>query len=352
MTTDAAGTDPLFNSLNQLVVAGQLTPEEAQIAHDAVRRADRAPRLDRVLIAVGVAFVWAAVWISTSRARGQGDIDWSNYLMGIAGTLGLIGVAVAAYFLVTDLPLRSNLMAWPGAVGAIAAGQMVGVAMDDSDATVYVLGLVIAGLSAGGYYLTRRGVFLVSGLAGLAALYVQLYDDLLGFDDIDGDNFAMTIAAVIAFYTVAVTAAGWFLPATRDLTGVLAGIVSVVGFSLTMIALSLVGVVSGFFASFDDSRRPKREDTWDNDVWVILLIAALLCAGWAWCAWQSGHMGYRLLIIAMVVSIVPFSTLALAVQHPTWWELVVGLMGAAALGFAGLRAMGGLDEARAKLLPR
>lgn len=339
MTKDASGPDPLHNSLNQLVIAGQLTPEEAQAAHDAVRRVDRSPRLDQVLIAAGAGLVWAAVWISTYRTRGQGDFDWSNLLVGIAGALGLIGVAVAAYFLVTDLALRSNLMAWPGALGAIAAGQMVAVAMDDTDATLYVMGAVIAALSAGGHYLTRRGAFLVSGLLGGAVLYGQLFDDLIGFSDIEGDNFAMSIAAMITVYTIAVTAAGWFLPATRDLTGVIAGVASVVGFVLTLLGIALVSVVTAIFSGFG-GEEAKRDDTYDNDIWVMLLLAAILCAAWAWCAWQTGHMGYRLLIVAMVVGLVPISTLALAVQHPTWWSLVVGLFGGAAIGYAGLRALG------------
>ena len=33
-------------------------------------------------------------------------------------------------------------------------------------------------------------------------------------------------------------------------------------------------------------------------------------------------------------------------------KLTYRLLGAAALGFAGLRALGGLDQAKAKLLPR
>lgn len=352
MTSPTSERDALYDSLNALVVSGNLTAGEAQTAHDAVRRGDPAPRLDRVLIAVGSAFVFAAVMISSFKTRGQGDIDWSNYLMGIAGAVGLLGVAAAAYFLVSDLPLRSNLMAWPGALGAVSAGLMLGVAMDDSDATLYVVGLAIAALSGGGWYLTRRGAFLVSGMLGLALVYGQLFDDLIGFDDLDGDNFAMTIAAVIAFFTIAVTAGGWFLPATRDLTGVLAGIVSVVGFAITLIALSLVGLVTAIFSGFGESGPSRRDDTFDNDVWVIMLIAAILCAGWAWCSWQTGHLGYRLLILGMVVIVVPAATLVLAVQHPTWWELVVGLLGAAALGFAGVRALGGIEEARAKLTTR
>lgn len=349
MTSQASDRDALYDSLNALVVSGDLTAEEAQTAHDAVRRGDASPRLDRVLIALGSAFVFAAVLLSSFKTRGQGDIDWSNYLMGLAGAAGLLGVAAAAYFLVDDRPLRSNLMAWPGALGAVAVGLMIGVAMDDSDATLYVVGLAIAALSGGGWYVTQRGAFLVSGLLGLALLYGQLFDDLIGFDDVEGDNFAMTVVAVIAFFTVAVTVGGWFLPATRDLTGVVAGIVSVVGIVLTLIALAVVGLVTSIFSGFGDSRTPARDDTFDNDVWVILLIAAVLCAGWAWCSWQTGHMGYRLLILGMVTPVVPLSTLVLAVEHPTYWELVVGLLGAVALGYAVVRALGGIDQAKARM---
>ena len=87
-------------------------------------------------------------------------------------------------------------------------------------------------------------------------------------------------------------------------------------------------------------------------MWVILLIAAVLCAGWAWCSWQTGHLGFRLLILAMVVIMVPAATLVLVVEHPTWWELITGLIGAVALGYAAVRALGGIDEAKARLTRR
>ncbi len=312
-------------------------------------------RLDEALIALGSGLVWAAILISSIKTRGQGDIDWSNYLMGIAGTLGLLGVAAVGYLYVTDQVLRSNLMAWPGAFAALGAGLMIGVAMDDNDATLYAVGLVIAAISGAGYYAIRRGSFLVTGLVGLALLYGQLFDDVIGFDDIEGDNFAMTIAGVVAFYTVAVTAAGWFLPETRDLTGVLAGAVSVIGFALTMIALAVVGFVmtfiGGFAGAFDDSAGGgfKRDDTFDNDVWVILVVALLLCLGWAWCSWQTGHMGYRILIVTMLSIVVPASVFVLAVKHPTWWELLAGLGGAVALGAVAVRALGGLGAVNSKV---
>ena len=39
----------------------------------------------------------------------------------------------------------------------------------------------------------------------------------------------------------------------------------------------------------------------------------------------------------------------LAVKHPTWWELIVGAVGAAALGFVALRAVGGVDELKSRV---
>lgn len=319
MTTEPPGTDPLAN---------------------------RAPRLDQVGIAVGSALVAAAILMSAGWARGSGDLDWSNFLMGVAGSLGLLGVAGAAYVLVSDAAPRSNLMAWPGAFGALGTGIMVGVAMDEGDATLYVSSLVTIGLSVGGYYLTRRGAFTVSALFGLLLLYLQLFDDVIGFDDLDEDNLAMITVAVIAVFTVAVTAGGWFLP-TRHLTGVVAGVIALVVTGVVHFILTVVVSIFGAVTEFDgEGERSRRDDTYDNDVWVILLISLVLCAGWAWCAWRSGHMGYRLLIAGMLILVVPLTALGLAVEHPTYWEVVAGAVGAAVLGFVGWRSVGGGENLR------
>lgn len=187
---------------------------------------------------------------------------------------------------------------------------------------------------------------MVAAIAGLLVLYVQLFDDVIGADDVEGDNFAMIVSLAILVFTVLVTAAGWLLP-TRDLSGVLVGALAVVGQAITLAALVVVAAFNEAFSDLgEEEERPTRSDTYDNDVWVILLVTALLCVGWAWCTWQSGHVGYRLLLVAALVSTVPLATVALASEHPTWWEVAIGLVGGAVLALVGLRSVSSLRPAR------
>ena len=59
-------------------------------------------------------------------------------------------------------------------------------------------------------------------------------------------------------------------------------------------------------------------------------------------SWLTGHAGFRLLAVAMPALNVPLATLVLAVDHPTWWGVVLGLAGGAVLGAVALRTVGSL----------
>lgn len=296
---------------------------------------------DRVAVSCGVGLLSTAVVLSTFYSRANGDIDWSNYAMGLLSTVGLLGVAVAGWFLVRDRDRSADLVAWPGAFGAVAVGLMIAVALDDSDTTAYIAGLAVVALSVAGYLLVRRDAFVVITIGGLFIVYVQLFDDLVGFGD-GGDNFAITLSAALLVFTVAVTAAGWLLP-SRALSGVVAGVVAVVGNVVLLAGLAIAGTFESAFYGVDTNgsmARPERFDKYDNDVWFILAFALLLIVGWALCAYLTDHVGFRLLIVAMAVSVVPIATVVLAIQHPTWWEVVVGVAGGLILVAVGRRALG------------
>ncbi|MCW2794300.1 MAG: hypothetical protein JWO76_3398 [Nocardioides sp.] len=282
---------------------------------------------ERVLVAVGVALVATVAVLSAFYSRQRQDLDWSNYTMGLLATLGLLGVAAVGWLYARDRDASTDLVAWPGAFGAVSAGLMIGVALDDSDATTYVAGLAVVALSAGGYLLVRRDAFVTTAIAGLFVTYLQLCDDLFDLGD-GGDNVAMAISALLLVFTVVVTVAGWWLP-SRVLSGVLVGIVAVVGNAVVLYALGVVATFQAAFSGLENGGgvEAKRFEGYDNDVWVILVFALLLIAGWGVAAYLTGHVGFRLLIVAMSVSVVPIATLALAVRHPTWWEVVAGGLG-------------------------
>jgi len=288
-------------------------------------------RTDQVIVAGGVALLATAVMLSTVYTRKDGDLDWTNYLVGLAATAALLGVAAVAVTRRRGLE-PDDLVGWPGGIGILGVGSMLGLALDDTDGTAYIIGLAVLGLSIVAYYLAdQHWTFVLSGIGGFALVYAKGVDDLFDAADLEGDNVGMVISLALLFFTILVTGVTWYLP-ERVLGGVVAGAIAIVGNFMILSALA----VAGFFLLMGDSIAEgavgSRVDTYDNDVWVILIVALVLAAGWAWLGQQTGHVGFRILIVAICVTVVPMATLVLAVEHPSWWGAVAGVLGVGALG--------------------
>ncbi|MDN5893690.1 MAG: hypothetical protein L0H93_06645 [Nocardioides sp.] len=352
--------DPTHIALNQLVTSGQLSPERAQAAYDASqgrtpgrRLLPTALRLDTLVVGFGSTLLGAALVISTIYSREDGDLDWSNYAVGIVSTLGLLVIAAAAFLLVADPVRKANLMGWPGALGAAGAGLMLGLALDDSGATAYVMGLAVLALSALGYFLIREAPFIITAIVGLGLVYGQALDDLFDLGSIDGDNFGTWIGLALLGFALAVTIGGWFLP-TRDLSTILVGAFTAFGFLSLMISLLAAGLFLALSTSmsFDpmspdgsmgsESSGPSGpdEDVFHNDVWFIIVFTLVMVAVWTACWWLRGHEGYRVLSLFAIASVIPAATVVLAVDSPSWWGVVLAVLGGVALVFAALRALG------------
>ena len=300
--------------------------------------------LQRPLVAVGVGLLATAVALSTRYTRLEGHLDKSNYAVGLLATAGLLGIAAVAFLGVVvprGLDAATDLVAWPGAFGVAAVGLMIAVGMDDTTATAYVAGLAVVALSVAGYLLTRRGPFVVTAILGLFVVYAQVVDDLVGVgegDDVGGVRLAISLTV----FTLLVTGLGWPLP-TRVLSGVVAGVIAVLGFA------SLTGVLAaasmfqaawvGYPAdgTFEDYSGPLVHD-YDKDGWTVLALALLLVLVWAACAAFTAAVGFRILVPAMAVSVTPLATLILRPEHPTWWGVVLAAVGGAALISVALRA--------------
>ena len=299
-------------------------------------------RLDRALVALGVALLSATVVMASFYSRAGEDLDKSNFVMGVAATLGLLGVALAAHVLVTDAVRKSELVTWPGAFGAVGAGLLVAVLMDDHALTGYVAGALVVALSAAGYFLlVRRGAFVVSTIVGLLAVYLSAFDDVFDAGDLEGDNVGIILGAAVLVFALLVTVAGWFLPETRVLSAVVVGVIAVVSNAGVLAGLAITASFARAFGTFDGSDSPKAElEPYTNDAWFMLVFSLLLVAGWAYLTYVTGHVGFPLLMAAMCASVIPLVTAVLGVDHPTWWEVVVGLLGGGVLLLAGARAMG------------
>jgi hypothetical protein len=310
-------------------------------------------------IAVGVGLLAAAVVLSSVRSRSDGDLDWSNYGVGLGATAVLLLVALAAAAMGSGRS-REELVTWPGSIGTLAAGAMVGIGLDGIDNSEdwlpYLVGGVIVLLSVVGYITVRRGAFVVTAIVGLGLAYVQLADDVL-IDIGDKDDQAIIAAATITVFVLAVTAVGWLLR-TRAISGIVAGVIGVVGLNAVLLVLVVSQLISSFFSpqvevsssepypaggdpgpmtTFTGSRSGGPD--YDNDVYVILGLAALLTLVWALAASLNGNPGFTVLAIAMPATVVPSATFVLAIEHPTWWGVGFAAAGAILLGLVGLKQL-------------
>jgi hypothetical protein len=320
------------------------------------------PGLGLLPIAIGVGLLAAAIVLSATRSRADGDLDWSNYSVGLGSTAALLLFALAAMLLGRDRSRvadgdidsrngrgREELVTWPGSIGILGVGLMLAVGLEDVDGSEdwlpYLVGGVVVALSVVGYAAVRRGAFVVTAILGLGLAYIQLADDVL-VDIGDRDDQVIIVAATIAVFVLGVTAVGWLLRA-RAIAGVVAGVIGVIGLNIVLLALVVVRAIGDVLGelgmdgvgSEDGSGRGSRGPDYDNDVYVILAIAAVLTVLWALAASLDGNPGFTVLAIAMPATMVPMATFVLAVEHPTWWGVALAAVGAVLLALVGLRQL-------------
>lgn len=296
------------------------------------------------MITLGTGLVGAAVLLSTVFTHARGSLDASNFVLGLLGALGLLGLAVAAYLLVREPARRTALAAYPGAVGTAAAGLVLLTAADFDAASQWLAGLLTLALAAVGYGLTRQVPYVVAGICGLALFVAKLVMQLTGLTSahvtsghVPG-HLLIWISLGLWAFTEVVTAGAWFLPGFlpgRHIVAVWLGSVALAGNIVAMLVLyvvalivkaltgSLVGLVSG---------GPSRSSFYSNgDVAVTLIFTAVAIVGWAYLYFVSGVAGYRVLMLSAGAYIPAVAAVVIAVSHPSVWELVLGILGGAML---------------------
>jgi len=309
------------------------------------------PGMGMLPIALGVGLLAAAVVLSSTRARSDGDLDWSNYSVGLGGTAALILFALIAMAVGSGRG-RDELVAWPGSFGVLGVGAMIGIGLEDMDGAedwlAYLVGGVVFLLSAVGFVAVRRGAFVVTAILGLGIAYIQLADDVIA-DIGDEEDQAIIAAATIAVFVLAVTAVGWLFR-TRAMSGVVAGVIGVVGFNIVLFTLVFLQSFDGFFTDFmgdfEEGGAPPEPSVpdYDNDVYIILSMAAVLTLLWALAAALDGNPGFTVLAIAMPATLVPTATFVLMVENPTWWGVGFAVAGAVLLAAVGLKQMLGRER--------
>lgn len=337
-----------------------LPPVRRPIASVSIDRS----QLSAAAAALGISLLSAAIIMSAMYSRQRSDLDASNFTMGVLSTLGLLSVSAGAAILLPRSSHRSVLVSWSGAAGVLGTGLMLAVLIDDDPAALYAGASVVVAMSVAGYLTTRAASFVLTTIAGLALLYGQVFDDVIDVDG-DGTNTFMIVGAAILVFVVVVTAAGWWLPDARVLSGVVVGAGGLAAFAALFQALMFARVFTTFgssesvpmttlpsnsaleggfegdgpaaqlepdsFPSFEDAENVFRHNPYRNDVYVILGCCAVLAALWLACSLYTGHVGFRILVLATAVEAVPMATMALFASHPTWWEVVAGALGAVVL---------------------
>jgi hypothetical protein len=188
-----------------------------------------------------------------------------------------------------------------------------------------------------GYLGCRQWPFVLVAIGGFAVFYIQLFVD--AFDDagVMDDDGALVVGAGILVFTLLVSIVTWVLP-ERVVAGVVVGAAAVVAYFVTLSGLM---VLVPFQYDYADNALARSEPSnpFENDVWFILAFSLVLAAGWVWAAWQTGHVGFRLLIVAICTVVVPMGAVRLAVEHPTYWGAILGILGTGVLGWLVVRRM-------------
>lgn len=311
-------------------------------------------KLPSVATALGVSLVSAAIVTSALYSRKTDDLDVSNFTMGVLATLGLLAIAGAARVLVPDAAKREILVSWPGAFGAAGVGLMLATLITKHKLAEHVAPLAALVIAVIGYLLIRSTPFVLVALGSLALLYARIFDDLFNTstDDLAGGNVFMLIGGGVLVFVVAATALGWLLPATRVVTGVVTGIGGLVAMSGLLMSVGFTRAISYAFSGSGDVHMDQGltmgpgdpgtrtlHDPYKNDVYMILLYCAALAALWFVCALITDHVGFRLLVLATAIVVVPLASFALIARHPTWWEVVTCALGGLVLGAIGIGAV-------------
>lgn len=304
--------------------------------------------------AVGAGLLGAAVVIARLRSRADGELDWSNFGVGLGATavlllIALVGAATAGRR--EGSRARADLVTWPGVAGILGVALMLDVGIDSKGHGIgYLIGAVVVVLAAIGYVVSRRAAFVVTAIAGLGILYALGFEDLIA-DNVSDDSAPVVLGAAVGVFVVAVTVLGWVLP-SRAISGVAVGVVGLVSYAgmlLMMLALRMIGEFFGGLGGgpFPGGGGGSGEFGWyavtgayrEADVWWTVGFAGVLALGWALAAAVSNHSGFAILALATPVVIVPLASAVLAVEHPTWWSAVLAASG-------GILLLGGVLLAR------
>lgn len=290
------------------------------------------------VVALGTGLLGAAVMVGAVRARGDGDLDWSNYGVALGATAVLLVIAVLGALADRRAGgrAREEVVTWPGVVGIGATALMIGIGINrDDDWVAYLIGGTMVVLAAIGYLAARRAAFVVVAILGLALIYGVAFDSVVA-DSIGDGHPQVTAAVLVAVFVVVVTLLGWALP-SRAVSGVAVGAFGLAGFLGILASFAVMRFFAGIFGGMSMMLDRDTGDVTsvlgagggfeESDVWWVVVLGGLLTVLWALAAAVSNHSGFSLLAIAMPALGVPLASVALAAEHPTWWAAIAATAG-------------------------
>ena len=264
------------------------------------------------------------------------DFNWSAFVVVLGVTIALALLTVAGRLLLTE---TRAARAFTGGAATLAAGNLgilVGLLLDDADATGYLVGLTIAAAGAAAYVWLRSAPPIAAVVIGGLVVAGTLLGDTVGSEDDAGLAFGIGLVV----YGVAVAAAGWLLP-TRHTSAMLGGIISLAGAQL-VIVLALVSLfIGGFTADVSGESPPGGADP-TVDVTVAMVLGLLVCAGLlALFAWTR-FAGYAVLGVLGTVLLGWSGIFALDLDSPLRWTAGIGAVALIGAGAAvAVQSLGG-----------
>jgi len=283
-------------------------------------------------IGVGTGLVAAALFDQ----RGDDFNQWAFLVVG-GVTVALLLLTVAGRLLLTE---TRAARAFTGGAAALAAGNLgilVGLLLDDADATGYLVGLTIAAAGIAAYVWLRSAAPIAAVVIGGLVVAGTLLGDTVASDD---DN-ALAFGVGLVVYGVAVAAAGWLLP-TRQTSAMLGGIIALAGAQL-VIVLALVSKLLALAAGelSDGSPQPPGADP-TVDALVAMVLGLLVCAGllglYAW----TRFAGYAVVGVLGAVLLVGSGMFALDLDSPLRWSAGIGAVALIGAGAAvAVQSLGG-----------
>lgn len=333
----------MFDKVDSLVRDGTLTPDQAGrvyarmrdggvgagatsvVASDTDRPRWTLPlRAAAAAAVIGAAVLLGALLVANDLAQ-QEDFNWKAFLIVLIGALGLAAVGAASALLGAVPDHRRWVASAVIASSIFAAAVALDIVLRDQDWVNYITGalMLVAGLAA---YLWLRGaaltvVIVLGGLLILTEIISDVVDD--DADSTLGPGIALTV------FGVAVIAVGWRF-ASRHVTGMLGGIIAVVG----MVQVTFFGAI---FGALDSSGPTSGFGSGNGDVWAALVIGLLVCGALGALYAYTDYNGYLVLAFLGAVTLVFLSLPALQTDNRLWFTVIIGALGGLLLAAAVLR---------------